>query len=59
MYVVPSGIIFPFDSDGVIVNGVLLHIAVVIAFITGVDLSITLTVNVAPVQFANVDGVTI
>ena len=51
--------IFQFDSDGIIVNGVLLHIAVVIALITGVDLSITLTVNVAPVQFAKVDGVTI
>ena len=40
------------------VNGVLLHIAVVIALITGVDLKITLTVNVAPVQLPKEEGVT-
>jgi hypothetical protein len=40
------------------VNGVLLQTAEVITLITGVDLKITLTVNVAPVQLPKEEGVT-
>jgi hypothetical protein len=58
VYVVPAGKILGLDPEGVMVNGVLLHTAVVIVLITGVDFKITLTVNVAPVQFPKEEGVT-
>src|ERR1043166_1782730 len=58
LYVVPAGTIPFVPSTGVTLNAVPLHTVVVIAFIDGFGLTVTVTVNVAPVHEPDV-GVTI
>ena len=58
LYVVPAGTTPFVPFAGVAVNAVPLHTVAVIAFIDGFGLTVTVTVNVLPVQLPDV-GVTV
>jgi hypothetical protein len=58
VYLVNSGTIPLAGFDGVTVNGIPLHVTVVIALTSGVGFNVTITVNAAPTQLPD-NGVTL
>ena len=58
-YLIPVGIIPFVTSAGVTVNSCAAQMVVVIAFTEATGLTVTVTVNVAPLPHATVEGVTV